>query len=64
MMMRSRDFIREERTVSTENHFFATVVKSKDLIPLYKDVVVWMLRRDLLVVLHLHIRIEIGRAHV
>ncbi|CCL98792.1 uncharacterized protein FIBRA_00797 [Fibroporia radiculosa] len=39
------------------NHFFATVVKSKDLIPLYEDVVIWMLKRDLLITLHLRIRI-------
>jgi nitrogen permease regulator 3-like protein len=40
----------------TDNHFFATVVKSKDLIPLYQDVVIWMLKRDLLVTLHLRVR--------
>ncbi|KAI8980057.1 nitrogen permease regulator of amino acid transport activity 3-domain-containing protein [Trametes punicea] len=41
----------------TANHFFATVVGSKDLIPLYLDVVLWMLKRDLLIRLHLRIRI-------
>ncbi|KAI0326950.1 hypothetical protein GY45DRAFT_51272 [Cubamyces sp. BRFM 1775] len=39
------------------NHFFATVVGSKELIPLYLDVVLWMLKRDLLIRLHLRIRI-------
>lgn len=41
----------------TENHFFASVVKSKDLIPMYHDVVRWMLKRDMLVTLHLRIRV-------
>lgn len=39
------------------NHFYGTVVGSKDRIPLYQDVVVWMLKRDLLITLHLRIRI-------
>ncbi|TFK79721.1 hypothetical protein K466DRAFT_505111 [Polyporus arcularius HHB13444] len=39
------------------NHFYATVVGSKELIPLYLDVVLWMLKRDLLIRLHLRIRI-------
>ena len=42
---------------TTANHFYATVVHSKDLIPLYLDVVLWMLKRDLLIRLHLRIRI-------
>ncbi|KAI0787437.1 nitrogen permease regulator of amino acid transport activity 3-domain-containing protein [Fomes fomentarius] len=42
---------------STNQHFYATVVHSKELIPLYSDVVLWMLRRDLLIRLHLRIRI-------
>ncbi|TBU50380.1 nitrogen permease regulator of amino acid transport activity 3-domain-containing protein [Dichomitus squalens] len=41
----------------TTNHFYATVVKSKEYIPLYVDVVLWMLKRDLLIRLHLRIRI-------
>jgi len=41
----------------SDNHFFAAVVKSKDLIPLYQDVVIWMLKRDLLVTLHLRVRV-------
>ncbi|KAI0067195.1 hypothetical protein BV25DRAFT_1819496 [Artomyces pyxidatus] len=44
---------------SSSNHFYATVVKSKDLVPLYRDVVLWMLQRDLLVTLHLRIRIVV-----
>jgi nitrogen permease regulator 3-like protein len=41
----------------SDNHFFATVVKSKDRISLYHDVVLWMLKRDLLITLHLRIRV-------
>ncbi|KAH7928260.1 hypothetical protein BV22DRAFT_218824 [Leucogyrophana mollusca] len=41
----------------SDNHFFATVVRSRELIPLYHDVVLWMLKRDLLHTLHLHIRV-------
>jgi len=44
-------------SASSGQHFFGSVVQSKDLIPLYHDVVTWMLQRDLLVTLHLHIRI-------
>ncbi|KAJ3716746.1 nitrogen permease regulator of amino acid transport activity 3-domain-containing protein [Lentinula guzmanii] len=40
------------------NHFFGSVLESrKDLIPLYHEVVSWMLKRDLILVLHLRIRI-------
>ncbi|KAF9067964.1 nitrogen permease regulator of amino acid transport activity 3-domain-containing protein [Rhodocollybia butyracea] len=39
------------------NHFFASVVQSKELIPLYHEVISWMLKFDLLIVLHLRIRI-------
>ncbi|KAI0368797.1 hypothetical protein BV20DRAFT_1053766 [Pilatotrama ljubarskyi] len=39
------------------NHFYATVVGSKDLVSVYLDVVLWMLKRDLLIRLHLRIRI-------
>ena len=39
-------------------HFYATVVQSnKLLLPLFHNVVAWMLKRDLLVTLHLHVRI-------
>lgn len=41
----------------TDNHFFAAVVCSKEHIPLYHDVVLWMLKHDLLCTLHLHVRI-------
>ncbi|KAJ6513412.1 nitrogen permease regulator of amino acid transport activity 3-domain-containing protein [Mycena sanguinolenta] len=40
-----------------DTHFFASVVQTKDAIPLYHDVVLWMLKRDMLITLHLHIRI-------
>lgn len=40
-----------------ENHFYACFVKSKELIPTFHDVVIWMLKRDLLITLHLRIRI-------
>lgn len=40
-----------------DSHFFASVVRSKDLIPLYHDVVLWMLKRDMLITLHLRIRV-------
>ena len=39
------------------NHFYGTIVGSKDRIPLYQDVVVWMLKHDLLITLHLRIRV-------
>lgn len=41
----------------SDNHFFATVVGSKEKIGLYHEVVVWMLKRDLLITLHLRIRV-------
>lgn len=43
----------------TENHFFASVVKSKEkeLIRMYHDVVLWMLKRNMLITLHLRIRV-------
>jgi len=45
----------------TENHFFASVVKSKEkeLIRMYHDVVLWMLKRDMLITLHLRIRVVV-----
>ncbi|THV03173.1 hypothetical protein K435DRAFT_775063 [Dendrothele bispora CBS 962.96] len=39
------------------NHFYASVVQSKELIPLYHDVILWMLKREMLITLHLRIRI-------
>lgn len=41
----------------TDNHFFASVVHSKEFIPLYHKIVLWMLKRDMLVALHLRIRL-------
>jgi len=41
----------------SDTHFFASVVQSKESIPLYHEVVLWMLKRDMLITLHLHIRI-------
>ncbi|KAI0635609.1 nitrogen permease regulator of amino acid transport activity 3-domain-containing protein [Trametes polyzona] len=41
----------------TANHFFATVVGQKEHIQVYTEVVLWMLKRDLLIRLHLRIRI-------
>ncbi|XP_006459107.1 hypothetical protein AGABI2DRAFT_183892 [Agaricus bisporus var. bisporus H97] len=41
----------------TENHFYACFVKSKEMIPPFHDVVIWMLKRDLLITLHLRIRV-------
>ncbi|KAH7912040.1 nitrogen permease regulator of amino acid transport activity 3-domain-containing protein [Hygrophoropsis aurantiaca] len=41
----------------SDNHFFAAVVRSRELLPAYHEVVLWMLKRDLLYTLHLHIRI-------
>lgn len=41
----------------SDNHFFAAVVRSKEHIALYHDVVLWMLKHDLLCTLHLHVRI-------
>lgn len=45
----------------TDNHFFASVVQNKDLIPMYHDVVLWMLKRDMLITLHLRIRVVATR---
>lgn len=39
------------------NHFFASVVQDKELISMYHDVVLWMLKRDMLITLHLRIRV-------
>ncbi|KAG2018149.1 hypothetical protein CC2G_007599 [Coprinopsis cinerea AmutBmut pab1-1] len=43
----------------SNNHFFAAVVQRKELIPMYHDVVLWMLKRELLITLHLRIRIVV-----
>jgi hypothetical protein len=44
-----------------ENHFFASVVQSKELIRMYHDVVLWMLKRDMLITLHLRVRVVATR---
>jgi hypothetical protein len=41
----------------TDNHFFASVVRSKEFIPMYHDVILWMLKRDMIVPLHLRVRL-------
>jgi hypothetical protein len=40
-----------------DNHFFASVVRSKESIPMYHDVILWMLKRDMVVALHLRVRL-------
>ncbi|KAJ6544783.1 nitrogen permease regulator of amino acid transport activity 3-domain-containing protein [Mycena vulgaris] len=44
-------------TSSSNTHFFAAVVQIKEVIHLYHEVVLWMLKRDMLITLHLRIRI-------
>ena len=41
----------------TDNHFFASVVGSKEFIPMYHDVILWMLKREMIVALHLRVRL-------
>jgi hypothetical protein len=41
----------------TENHFYACFVKTKELITTFQDVVIWLLKRDLLITLHLRVRV-------
>jgi len=53
----SRDPLQPHNTNAAQ-HFYATVVQSnKSLLPLFRNVVAWMLKRDLLVILHLHVRV-------
>lgn len=40
-----------------DNHFFASVVRSKEFIPMYHDAILWMLKRDMIVALHLRVRL-------
>ncbi|KAH9977091.1 hypothetical protein BGW80DRAFT_833035 [Lactifluus volemus] len=47
---------------ASSNHFYATVVKSNDSVPMFHDVVRWMLQRDLLVTLHLRVRTVVPAA--
>ncbi|KAG7440351.1 uncharacterized protein BT62DRAFT_938166 [Guyanagaster necrorhizus] len=44
-------------STSSGTQFFDVVVQSKALIPSYQSVISWMLQRDLLVTLHLRVRI-------
>ncbi|KAH8831390.1 nitrogen permease regulator of amino acid transport activity 3-domain-containing protein [Flagelloscypha sp. PMI_526] len=44
-------------STTNESTFYAALVKDKSAIPVWQDVVLWMLERDLLVTLHLHIRL-------
>ncbi|KAH9998792.1 nitrogen permease regulator of amino acid transport activity 3-domain-containing protein [Russula compacta] len=44
---------------ASSNHFYATVAKSKDRVPMFHEVVRWLLQRDLLVTLHLRVRIVV-----
>ncbi|THH00235.1 hypothetical protein EW026_g2293 [Hermanssonia centrifuga] len=38
-------------------HFYGSVVRSKDMIHMYHDVIIWLLKKDLLVTLHLRVRV-------
>ncbi|KAI0688404.1 nitrogen permease regulator of amino acid transport activity 3-domain-containing protein [Cytidiella melzeri] len=44
-------------STSTSAHFYGAVVRSRDMLPLYHEVVIWMLKRDLLITLHLRVRV-------
>ena len=45
------------RLSSSHDNFFETVVKSKENIAIYQTVIVWLLKRDLLVMLHMRFRL-------
>ncbi|KAI0767975.1 nitrogen permease regulator of amino acid transport activity 3-domain-containing protein [Irpex lacteus] len=44
-------------STSTSAHFYGAVVRSREMLSLYHEVVLWMLKRDLLITLHLRIRV-------
>lgn len=44
-------------STSTSAHFYGAVVRSRDMLPLYHEVVIWMLKRELLITLHLRVRV-------
>ncbi|GJE96270.1 nitrogen permease regulator of amino acid transport activity 3-domain-containing protein [Phanerochaete sordida] len=44
-------------STNSNNHFYGAVVGNRDMVPAYHDVVLWLLKRDLLVPLHLRVRI-------
>lgn len=43
----------------SQKHFYASVVRSEELIPIFTEVVIWLLKKDLLVTLHLRIRVVV-----
>ncbi|KAF8577795.1 hypothetical protein K439DRAFT_1664082 [Ramaria rubella] len=45
------------RLSSSPDNFFETVVRSKEQIHVYKGVVIWLLKRDLLIMLHMRFRL-------
>ena len=45
------------RLSSSPDNFFETVVRSKEQIPVYQNVVIWLLKRDLLMMLHMRFRL-------
>ncbi|KIJ51462.1 hypothetical protein M422DRAFT_244625 [Sphaerobolus stellatus SS14] len=45
------------RISGSHNNFFGSVVQSKENIPIYKNVIIWLLKRDLLVTLHMRFRL-------
>src|SRR5882724_5156370 len=45
------------RLSSSPDNFFKTVVGSKEQIPIYQNVVIWLLKRDLLMMLHMRFRL-------
>ncbi|KAF8525938.1 nitrogen permease regulator of amino acid transport activity 3-domain-containing protein [Hysterangium stoloniferum] len=45
------------RLSASPDNFFETVVRSKEHIPIYKNVIIWLLKRDLLVMMHMRFRL-------
>ena len=45
------------RVSSSPDNFFESVVKSKEKIAIYQNVIIWLLKRDLLVMLHMRFRL-------
>lgn len=44
-------------STSSSTHFYGAVVRAKDMVPVYHDAIIWLLKRDLLAALHLRVRI-------
>ncbi|VDB92300.1 unnamed protein product [Peniophora sp. CBMAI 1063] len=42
---------------STSTTFFAAIVQTRDALPIYRDVVQWLLRNELMIALHLRVRV-------